>query len=944
VNGGVAGSLARHSGENAGTGAVPTGTVTFLFSDIEGSTRRWDADRAAMSEALARHDALVRSALTANAGYVFKTLGDGFCCAFTEPENALAAAVALQRSLAAETFSAVDGLRIRIALHTGTADEREGDYYGPTVNRVARLLSTAHGEQVVVSEATYDAARNAVASWATFKDLGVHCLKDLSVPERVYQLVAPQLRVDFSPLRSLTEFPNNLPAHLSSFIGREHEVKKIAALIGAKRLVTLVGSGGIGKTRTSLQVAANVLEATGDGVWFIELAPLATGEYIPAAVAQAMGLSLLSDGDTLEHLVRALKTKHALLIFDNCEHLVGAAARVIAALLRGCARVKVLASSRQALGITGEEHYRLPSLDVPQVEHAERLLARDAINWSAIALFVERAHAVDRRFALTNDNALAVADICRRLDGIPLALELAAARVKILTPRQLHERLDKRFGVLTGGSRDALPRQQTLRALIDWSYELLDEPEQRLFRRLAIFVNGFALEGALAVGRDDETHGLDGFDVLASLVDKSLVLAEPVGDETRYRLLESTRAYAFEKLDAAGERDTCANLHLLYLRDRFAEANERYTRTLRPADVDGLLASELEDLRAALDSSLAGPRVMLGAELLAQFARGWGATSLYDEGLTRTMAFVAALPRSEPLLLARLLTHAVLFATNCGNIARARELATEAIAFARASHERPILTIALIRYASVLVHLRVFDAAETALREAEQLTPHPEAARLLLLAVRSQLSLALDDFESAARAQEQLRKEYRFLGNVAGEIAQTINLAETLYKSGHSRRAIALVEEIVPLAVGDANRLNLAQALGNLAGYLAAVDDVEGTRCAARRAVLELGGREPEAGYVASAIEHLALGLALRGDLELAAVLAGYADAALRRRGLLRQFTEMTSHVRLNALLHERLPLGELTRLLAEGAALSPEAAVTRALELPSGADRPRDG
>ena len=302
--------------------ATPTGTVTFLFSDIEGSTRRWDADRAAMSEAVARHDELARAAISAHHGHVFKTLGDGFCCVFTVPSEAVAAALELQRLLLAQDFSAVDGLRVRIALHTGTADERDGDYFGPAVNRVARLLSTAHGEQVIVSGVTYDAARNGITPWASFKALGVHRLKDLSLPEHVFQLLASDLRSDFPPLRSLTALTNNLPPQLTSFVGREQEVTGIAELVGRKRLVTLVGSGGVGKTRTSLQVAASLLDGSGDGAWFIELAPLESGAYIPATVAHVLGVSLPPGGDPIENLVRALAAKHVLLIFDNCEHVI----------------------------------------------------------------------------------------------------------------------------------------------------------------------------------------------------------------------------------------------------------------------------------------------------------------------------------------------------------------------------------------------------------------------------------------------------------------------------------------------------------------------------------------------------------------------------------------------------------------------------------------------
>jgi predicted ATPase/class 3 adenylate cyclase len=536
------------------TPSVPSGTVTFVFTDIEGSTVRWDRDRAAMQDAVQRHDGIMRAAIAAHAGHVFKTIGDAFCAAFSLPEDAVSAMLAAQRALGAEDFAAVDGIRVRMAIHTGTADERDGDYFGPAVNRVARLLAIAHGGQVLLSGVTSDLVQGSLPAQASLRDLGEHRLKDLARPEYVYQLLAPDLAAEFPPLRSLNTMANNLPLQLTSFVGREAEIEKIAALLGQHRLVTLVGSGGVGKTRTSLQVAANQVDGSGDGVWFVELAPLSSGDSVPATIAHTVGVTL-GDGDPITQLVAALKSKRMLIVFDNCEHLVEAAARVVSALMSGCPQIKIIASSRQALGITGEATFRMPSLPEP----------------SALALFVERAQAVNDRFQLTENDAPIVADICRRLDGIALAIELAAARVKMLSPQQLRNRLDERFRVLTGGGRDRLPRQQTLRALIDWSYDLLDEREQMLFRRLGIFVNGFMLEAAVAVGGGDDLDEFEVFDLVASLAEKLLVMAEPQGSAIRYFLLESTRAYAAEKLTEAGERDRIAGRHLRYFRDWFAQ-------------------------------------------------------------------------------------------------------------------------------------------------------------------------------------------------------------------------------------------------------------------------------------------------------------------------------------------------------------------------------------
>ena len=895
----------------------PTGTVTFLFSDIEGSTVRWERDRKAMEPALARHDALMRAALEARGAYVFKTVGDAFCAAFATAADAIAAALDAQRALSAADFSAVEGIRARMALHSGSAAERDGDYFGPTVNHVARLLAIGHGGQVLLSGACTELVRGELPPECSLLDLGAHRLKDLAQPERVYQLIAPELPQAFPELRSLDHLSNNLPTQLTSFVGREDDVAEITSLLQQHRLVTLTGSGGVGKTRASLQVAANLIDGFGDGVWFIELAPLTSGEYIPSTVAQALDLKLASEGDPVENLVRALKGKQTLLVFDNCEHLIEPAARVLAAILRGCPKVKMLVSSRQALGIAGEVSYRMPSLAVRE----------------AIALFAERARAADTRFALTDENTPIVADICRRLDGIPLAIELAAARVKMLSPKQLRERLDERFRVLTGGDRSALPRHQTMRALIDWSYDLLDERERTLFRRLGIFVNGFTLEGAVAVGSGDDLDELDVFDVLASLVDKSLVLAEPQDDTLRYGLLESTRAYASEKLDGAGERDFIVDRHLRYLRDRFAELSERWVQTARAANLVAALQTELDDVRFALDGALARSEVAGGAELLGNIYTSWQAIGIDAEGMARCESYLAALPADHSRLRARLLTALSHLLGESGFKVRALEVATQAVEQARTSGDGSSLATALCRYAQQATFFGRFDEAEAALVEAEAIRGTSTNLHLLMLETRAVLSHLRGDLETAARTWEQLRTELRSLGHVRGELAGAFNLAETEHARGQTQRAVEIVRETLPVVQAGDDKGALALLLVNLAGYLAATDDLANAVAAARESIGIHAAREPDHVRVAMAIEHLALAIALRGDPARAAILEGYANAAFSRHGFEREFTETTTHDRLAALLHESLAAHELTRLIAEGAALKPEAAIALTMD-----------
>jgi predicted ATPase/class 3 adenylate cyclase len=905
-------------------GVLPTGVVTFVFTDIEGSTERWDRYPAAMVEAIRRHDALVRAAIFAHGGHVFKTLGDAFCAAFQRPEDAIFAMLDARDALAAEDFSTVDGIRIRAAIHSGIADEREGDYFGPVVNRAARLVAIGHGGQVLVSGTTSALVRAGLPSRATLRDLGEHRLKDLTQPENVYQLDARDDAREFPPLRSLDVSFNNLPLQVTSFVGREAEVAEVTALLAAHRLVTLVGSGGVGKTRTSLQVAAEMASVPRYGVWFVELAPISNGEYLPATVAQAMGISLPPGGESLANLVRALLKTKALLVFDNCEHLIDAASEVIDEILRRCPEIRVLASSRQALGIAGEASFRMPSLGFPADAKTETLTAAAALAFPAIALFVARAIAADRRFTLDDDNAPAVAEISRRLDGIPLALELAAARVKILRPRQIRDRLGERFRVLT------------LRALIDWSHDLLDAREQTLFRRLGIFAGDFVLDAATAVGSGDGLDDVECFDVLASLVDKSLVLAEPDGEAFRYRLLESTREYAREKLEASGERDATAVRHLHSLRDRFVAASERYHRTARNDEIVSIFGPELEDVRAALQVALQSEgEVKSGAELLVAIGTSWNAFGSDADGISRLEAFADVLDRRHPELRSGLLNALSRLLSDGGHRAKAMDLAVEAVALARDGARPNALAHAIESHAISLGRARRFEEADRALAEAEAI-PNPSALlRLRLLSTRSFLNLFLGDLDGAAAAYEQLLREHRKIGNARFVRTITLSLAEVEHARGFTERSVALLRDIVPEARAGGDRMMFATMLANFAGYLVAVNETTAAIDVAREAIRELSARDPESYNLAVSAEHLALAIALEGDCERSARLSGYADATFARAHFEREFTETTTYDRLRRILRDTLREERLASLAAEGAAFAPESAIELALEAP---------
>src|SRR5579884_2058809 len=554
---------------------LPSGTVTFLFTDIEGSTKLWEECPEAMRQALARHDALAASIIEQHEGLLVKSRGEGdsLFCVFARATDAVAAACALQQAFVSEPWPAEAPLRVRMALHTGEADLREGDYYGSAVNRCARLRAIGHGGQVLLSQA----ARDLLPPDAPLMDKGSHRLKDLQQPEHVFQLAAPDLPSEFPPLRSLRN--TNLPVQTTSFIGREQEMAQLKRLFSSTRLLTLTGIGGCGKTRLALQVAADLLEDYPDGAWLVELAALSEGSPVPQSVASALGLREEPGRSLTQTLIDYLQSRSLLLILDNCEHLVAACASLAETLLRSSPNVKLLATSREALNVPGETTYRVPSLLPPDPERLpseEKDLAAALMDYDAVRLFVERACSHRSEFALTRQNGPAVAEICHQLDGIPLAIELAAARIRAMAVEKIAERLDDRFRLLTGGARTVLPRQQTLRALIDWSYDLLDARERTLLQRLGVFAGGWSLDSAEAVcadrpGEGDLEAGFEEWevlDLLQSLVDKSLVLYEEREAEGRYRLFESVRHYALGKLSAAGDAERVRDRHADHFLDQ----------------------------------------------------------------------------------------------------------------------------------------------------------------------------------------------------------------------------------------------------------------------------------------------------------------------------------------------------------------------------------------
>jgi predicted ATPase/class 3 adenylate cyclase len=906
----------------------PTGTVAFLFTDIEGSTQRWESHREAMDDAVRRHDALLREAIDRHNGYVFKAIGDAFCVAFARVSDAVAAACEAQRLLSTEDFSAVGGLAIRMGLHVGEASERNGDYFGPAVNRVARLMSIGHGGQILVSGVTHELAYGELPAGASLLDLGSHRLKDLTEPEQVWQLTIEGLSAEFPELKSLDTIPNNLPIQPTSFRGRERDVEEVKTLLSQHKLLTLVGSGGVGKTRLALQVGAEVLDDYPDGVWLIDFAPITDPELVSSVIAQAIGMPQVGGRRIAESIPQWLRRKKPLLILDNCEHVLEAVAAIVDAILRSCPDVRMLATSRQALDISGERVLRLASLDVPRT--IADLAPAAIMEFGAVALFVDRAVFVEKSFALTGDTAPIVADICRRLDGIPLAIELAAARVKVLSIPNLAQRLNERFKILTSGSRSALPRQKTLGALIDWSYDLLTPQEQMLFNRVGIFAGGFSLDAACAVCGGEELDEIDILDLLSSLTDKSLVVAETTGEQERYRLLESTRAYALEKLTATGAREQLALRHAEYFRNRAQEVNP-YWGAGSLATCVANMERELDNYRAVLEWALRdGYDPALGSAVVGTLP--WMSNGLALEGHYWLGMAQAGLDESaHPQVAARLWYFLGMLSS--GN--RKRDCAQRALALFQSVGDEKGQAWALVALAFSVYQMGQLDeASDIAARVFASMRTFGNALGVAeCLNLQASIRWSCGDVAAARDLYAQSLAAYKALEHESGTAMVLGNLAELEFADGQFEQSVRLAGEALEIDARGKNATSLAIGYANIAAYRIAVGDVDGAPEAAREG-LRLARQVQGPLGIATALQHIALLLALRGVAYEAARVIGYVNAQFNDLGVERQGTEKWTYEKLMAALRERLSEADTEKLAAEGATWSEDQAVEAALKV----------
>jgi predicted ATPase/DNA-binding SARP family transcriptional activator len=873
--------------------AAPAGTVTFLFTDVEESSRAWEEHPALMRAALHRYDELVREAVTGPDGYVFKRVGYAFGIAFSEAGAAIAAAVEGQRRLSAEDWPTAAPLVVRMALHSGSSEEHDGDYFGPTVNRTAQLLSLAGGGQVLVSATTTALAADALAVGVSLRDLGEHLLRDIGWRERVAQVVADGMRADFQPLPTVdgTEVAHNLPAQLTRFVGREVELAELRAALRAAHVVTLVGPGGVGKSRLALEAAAREVGLWKDGVWFVELASVSEEGSIGRAIAAALGVRERADWSGVEAVIDVLRSYETLLILDNCEHLIEGAAKAADAIARACPGVTVVTTSRERLALEGEHVIRVAPLEVPDPDDHDASKLRQ---YDSISLFLDRAKVHDPTVVADPASLADIARICRRLDGVPLALELAAARIRGLGPQGLEKRLNDRFRLLRGGTRGRQPRQRTLAATLDWSFDLLSVPERLVFNRLAVFAGTFDLDAAQWVCGGDGIDRGDVWELLTSLVDKSLVEVDTVRRRIRYRLLETMREYGREHLLAVPDATIALrNRHLEHYL-MIAEASDRLFTSRAGREVGVCLTADGENFDAALITSGELRLTESGQKLAVALADFWRARGLHRKTVTwLTSLFERSPPAPRPALQGRALFAVGRSLMHLSRLPEAAARLEEGLAIARAQNDDTLAcqTLGMRAFVAYLERdTRALALANETLAAAKRVgEPALVAIALARMADASQTldpARARDLFERALDTARRADDEV-----ILGEVLN--NSGEDARQAGDFDLARERLEECVALAEARDDRYLLAFAKRNLAAVLLRQGETDGAIPLAHDALLlaERSGSPLQIGYAVLTQADVA---SSAGELDRAAFLQGAADALFAEAGTSPELVDAT--------------------------------------------------
>ncbi len=882
------------------------GTVTFLFTDIEGSTTLVAALKDRWPAVVDDHNRLLRQAFRAHEGSEIDVAGDGFFYSFASARSALEATLEAQRSVATHTWPDDVRILVRMGIHTGEPQTAAAGYVGIDVHRAARIAAAGHGGQILISQTTAELIRHGVPDGVRLIDLGEHRLKDLARPEHLYQVAADGLREDFPVLRSLDTLPNNLPRLLTRFVGRDAETVQVRELLAGSPMLTLTGAGGIGKTRLALHVAADLLDRYQDGVWVVELGTITDPSLVPQAVATSVGIATPPGAAPINSILSHLRPRTTLLVLDDCEHLVDAAARLADALLRGCPNLRIIATSREAFGIPGETIYRVPSLSLPDA--ADRQPSGNLLTYEAVALFADRARVVDPTFTIDQRSASAVVRICRSLDGIPLALELAAARVRSMPVDQIAARLDDRFRLLTGGSRIALQRQQTLRAAMDWSHDLLTDQEKAILRRLAVFAGSFTLEAAEAVcrGADIESHEV--LDLLSRLVDKSLVILDVESGGGRYRLLETVREYAREKLVESEEAGEAQSRHRDWYVALVERAKPDFFRGSDPTEWIALFDRERANLGAALDWSASDPS---SGDALVRMAAGlwryWEIRGALAEASTWLARAVEADAGDASEVRATALTGAAVIAGLRGDPQGAMRYLERCVDTQRAIGNPLAIASALSNLASLCVQQGDSERAVALYEEGLALARSVSDWRGVAFQLMNLASVAegRGDHEGAFRSFEEAAEIFRAEGDIWGEAHALGQQGATVHASGDP----AAAEEILTRA------LTLYRSIGDgrgVARMLMLLADAEASRGETTQAIalhregLEMRRTLGDKPGSVRALERLAITVAAT-DPRLAARLLGAAEALRLEIGATRQVGARAEHDRLVADLTESL-------------------------------------
>ncbi len=939
----------------------PSGTVAFLFTDIEGSTRLAQEFPDTLPAAIERHNEILKKAIESNKGYVFEFVGDAFCAAFESADDAIKAAYEAQFNLNSEEWKDAR-IKVRMGIHCGKCEWNGSNYMGYiTLARTQRIMSVAYGGQILLSSDAHGLKRGKIPECISFREFGERRLKDLIQPVRIFQLASSEIPSEFPQLKTLDARPNNLPVQLTSFVGRVEEIKKIKDLLNGTHLLTLAGTGGVGKTRLAMQVAADIIDDYSNGVWIVELADITDPKFLPQAIAQAIGVKEEPKRELEETLKEYLQDKEILLILDNCEHVIDACAKLVEKLLESCQKMKIIATTREILKCSGEQVHHVAPLTLHNPR--KKISPEKLTQYEGVRLFVERALSVNPGFRVTNENAKALAEICHQLDGIPLSIELAAARMKVLSVEKISERLSDMFKLLTGGKRTALPRQQTLRAMIDWSYELLSENEKTLLRRLAVFAGGWTLEEAEEVCTDEKLDELDILDLLSNLNEKSIVMYSE--DKERYRMLETIRQYGEEKLSEFNEGNLISEKHLGYYL-KLSELAEPNLKGVNQREWLEQLEEEHGNLQAALTWSLKAEKNEEGVRLAAALGRFWlirGHLSMgrrWMESVLLNGKSVSKPVKSNALNLSGLLAYGQ------GDYSHAKQLYEESLALRRETDDKKRIAETLSNLGDVAYSQGEYEQANSLCEENLLLQRELGDERSIALSLNTMGMIAysqgdygnaqklfqesldlrnklgdkrsiayslnnlglthfsLGKYEQSEKFYEESLALQRELGNKQGIAASLHNLGLVLFSQKNLEKAKEFYEESLLMHRELGDKRGISSSLNNLGKVEISNGDYERTRKLTEESLklrLEIGDKM---GIAESLIQSSEI-MSIEGNFRESLLILSYIDTTFKSMGVSWEGDYVLTHDRIISGIKEKFSDEEFSKYFEEGKSITQE-------------------